>query len=186
MLWFIVVTNLIFKSGTRFWSKFVASRQHDIFLETKTKVCYMDKSLSLSIVEFSTPKLPPCSHCRFKKKQQQSSSIWPLLSRLSTDSIFIDVFSPFPAYLQIYPGMAHQTWNCFKAGKKSSRIEVVKSTANRIRICESALSQRLQRSYWRKIFAIYLITLSSASPGPDPLILGVGVNYITLINAILH
>ena len=73
MLWFIVVNNFVFKSGTRFWSKFVASLQHEIFLETKTKVCYMDKSLSLSIVEFSTPQLPHCSYCRLKKKQQSSS-----------------------------------------------------------------------------------------------------------------
>ena len=33
----------------RFWSKFVASWQHEIFLETKTKVCYMAKSLSVGM-----------------------------------------------------------------------------------------------------------------------------------------
>ena len=34
--------------------------------------------------------------------------------------------------------MAHQTKNFFKAGEKSSRIEVVKGMANHFRICESA------------------------------------------------
>ena len=48
-----MATNLKFKSGTQFWSKFAVSQRHEIFLETKPKVCYMTKSLSLSIVAFN-------------------------------------------------------------------------------------------------------------------------------------
>ena len=43
------VSSLIFKSGTRFWLKFGASRRHEIIIETKCKLCYMIKNLSLSI-----------------------------------------------------------------------------------------------------------------------------------------
>ena len=45
----MVVLSLTFKSGTRFWLKFGASRGHKIFIETKCKVCYTIENLSLSI-----------------------------------------------------------------------------------------------------------------------------------------
>ena len=70
---------LIYCYGTRFWSKFAGSRQDEIFLETKTKMCYTAKSPSLSIVEFSAPQLPPCSYCRFKKKFQHLTITDPII-----------------------------------------------------------------------------------------------------------